>query len=330
MSNNQQHIDDLIARVLINEADEQQRAQLNNWISQSSANKVYFNELKKVFELTGKFREARDFDSEMALKRVKEKINQQKKIGVFQMYKWRAVAAVFILTASALAYYYWNSPKNETVQLVAVQKVLKTHLPDSTEITLNTNSSVSFNVSDFQNEKRLTLTGEAFLKVRNSAEKKLTIQCEDVLITDIGTSFNVKAYQDSSLLIVSVMEGAVKLYTLNDEGILVKPGFEGVYDKHSGKFYLQPLRDKNLTAYHDRIIIFDNTTVGEAINLLQKLYNISVSVDNEAIMQCRFSATFNNESIDTVMDILSETLNLKLIKNDKKYEILGEGCSNEI
>jgi ferric-dicitrate binding protein FerR (iron transport regulator) len=192
------------------------------------------------------------------------------------------------------------------------------------------NSSIAYDKAVFRNEKELTLSGEAFFDVRKDQSKKLTIRCGDILIKDIGTKFNVKAYADSLLLIVSVKEGSVKLYSLNQEGVIINAGFEGVYDKRSGAFYVQPLRNKNIAAYHDRILIFENTSVAEAIGLLEKLYGISVRIDNEAIKKCRFSATFNNESIDTILDILSETLNLRLSKSNKKYEISGEGCYNEI
>ncbi|MBK7649659.1 MAG: hypothetical protein IPJ20_01420 [Flammeovirgaceae bacterium] len=52
MNNEQNHIDDLISRYLVGEATPEEQEQLNAWIASSVENDLYYQKLKRAFELS--------------------------------------------------------------------------------------------------------------------------------------------------------------------------------------------------------------------------------------------------------------------------------------
>lgn len=324
MQQHKDYIDQLIALVLLQEANAEQQEELKLWQKQSPENEQYVQEAEKLFRIIS-VNEQPSFNREIAWEKVRAQIAGESKY-IVPIYIKYAAAAVLVILCSVMAYRFWFDNERKPVQIVAIDSVKSTWLPDSTLLTLQPNSSIVYDKNDFENEKRIILSGEAFFDINKHDKKKLTVQCQDIFIQDIGTRFNVKAYHDSTLLIVSVTSGRVHLFRVNEEGVQIEAGEEGVYNKKNGQFSKRKLSEPNIAAYHDRILIFDNTSLRDALQLLEKLYNTAIKLDKESIGNCRFSATFNNEKLETILEVLAETLSLSVEQKNSEFLLKGEGC----
>jgi len=49
-------------------------------------------------------------------------------------------------------------------------------------------------------------------------------------------------------------------------------------------------------------------------------------VSNENINNCHLTATFDNDSIEKIVNLIAEILNLTVKRNDRVFMLEGEGC----
>src|SRR5690606_39750223 len=114
------------------------------------------------------------------------------------------------------------------------------------------------------------------------------------LFRSIGTSFNVKAHPDSATVVVSVIGGIVRFYTAADEGVELRAGQKGVYDRRSKTFSSDRL-EQNEFAYKTRVFVFNNQTLQQVVNSLNAVYRRTIRVDR-SIERCRLTVSFEDES----------------------------------
>ena len=259
--------------------------------------------------------------------------------------KWYAYAAMIIggLFIGFLVYLTTNkndhqlfAQKNE----VATRKGSKSKiiLPDSTVVWLNADSRISY-PDNFRGEKReVQLTGEAFFEVTKDANRPFIIHTNTIDIKVIGTVFNVRSYPEEATTETSLLTGEVEVTVLNqDKKVILKPNeklivpneIAGVI-KDSVQFKRRPSRkleqslltvDKihfneedsiySETCWIDNKLRFDGEQLDRLTSKIERWYNVEVIINNEKLKATRFTATFENESLNEVMEALSYSYSFK-------------------
>ena len=92
-------------------------------------------------------------------------------------------------------------------------------LPDGSRVWLNAASSIHYPLSFTKDERVVEITGEAYFEVVHNVKKPFRVKAGNQIIEDIGTSFNVNAYQDEQGIKTTLITGAIKV-----QDILLKPG----------------------------------------------------------------------------------------------------------
>ncbi|MEI9959541.1 MAG: FecR domain-containing protein [Ferruginibacter sp.] len=85
------------------------------------------------------------------------------------------------------------------------------------------------------NERSVSITGEAYFEVTHNAAMPFKVRNGKTEITDLGTEFNVNAYDNEADLKVTLLQGIVKVNNAaleNDKGVVVmKPGNRRKYHR---------------------------------------------------------------------------------------------------
>ncbi len=102
-------------------------------------------------------------------------------------------------------------------------KVIDMTLADGSRVWLNAGSSITYPVSFVSNERKVTMTGEAYLEVAHNSAMPFTVSKGDVYVQVLGTKFNVNAYDDENDIKVTLLEGSVKVLNGNSSNV-IKPG----------------------------------------------------------------------------------------------------------
>ncbi|UII74984.1 FecR family protein [Flagellimonas sp. HMM57] len=132
---------------------------------------------------------APEFDIEKSLMELQnERIGDAPKVITLNPFrKFLRVAAVIavLLTGS---YFFVNSlDETITTQLAERSELV---LPDSSQITLNADSQISYSEKKWDEKRNVKLKGEAFFKVAKG--KKFTVSTEYGIVSVLGTLFNVE------------------------------------------------------------------------------------------------------------------------------------------
>jgi ferric-dicitrate binding protein FerR (iron transport regulator) len=82
-------------------------------------------------------------------------------------------------------------------------------LPEGSKIWLNADSKLSYPVAFNDKTREVYLRGEAFFDIRKNPDKPFIIHLANGTIHVLGTSFNVRAYDDEDKIETSVSTGKV-------------------------------------------------------------------------------------------------------------------------
>ncbi|PKV50266.1 FecR family protein [Aquimarina sp. MAR_2010_214] len=238
------------------------------------------------------------FDVTEAWTVLDEKLNKEsqpkvRKLNTFSIKNWRIAASFAVLIGLSISMLWFLDP-NITMQ--TSQSVKTIVLPDGSKVTLNKNSELSY-PKKFDDSKRvLSLTGEAFFEVTPDANKPFEVSANNVLVTVLGTSFNVRSKDDNYTEVV-VETGKVSVDTKTDgtQKIILTPGEKGIYkNSQLGK---ENNKDKNFIAWKTGIFVFENEPLNKIIIRLAEFYDASVVVEGN-VSQCFASVVFENQTLN--------------------------------
>jgi ferric-dicitrate binding protein FerR (iron transport regulator) len=335
----QKHIDLIITRYLSGEATAQEALWLDDWRAQSADNERYFAQYLFINDKTLEARPVKKFDTDKAWKNLHSKMQQlpepqtkkQSRIIPLNKALFIRIAAVLLLLigiASVFSYYQSYSLKQSLpIAFVSTDSVKNLTLADNSTVFLNKNSKITYSKNFGKKDRRVKLEGEAFFDVQHSEEKPFTVETQGTYIQDIGTAFNIKAKVESNLVEVYVENGEVKFFTQANEGILLTRGEKGVYNKLTGSFSKIAAANANAIAYKTRRFVFDNTPMSEVIETLSIAYNVDIQLKRPELAQCRINVSFDNEDINAILTVISETIDGQFEETANGYLIDGKRCA---
>jgi len=221
----------LIVKHFTNEISTEEEKELNEWVSTSEDNKEHFNQAESIIRLSEKSFETYSPDTANEWKKLKAKIEggatQNKVIPLFKKHWWKVAASILIILGAG---YLFNLDTRTLVNIVALDSSKVFTLPDNSKIHLNKNSTLSYPENFAGLERNITLIGEAFFKVERDTSKPFVISAGNTQTKVLGTSFNLKAYEDDDEVELVVASGKVEFSTDDEKMILLKND-KVTYDK---------------------------------------------------------------------------------------------------
>ncbi|WP_281615778.1 FecR family protein [Flammeovirga sp. SubArs3] len=213
----------------------------------------------------------------------------------------RMAASVAVLLTVGFTLYFSLTGEADLKTFESGSVVALVELPDGTEVWLNKNSSITYPEEFASDSRQVTLKGDAFFDVHRNPQKPFSIITDKAKTTVLGTSFHLKENE------VEVVTGKVRFEDKNsgDYVVLVKDekgilSTEGVnkltYDSHDAL----SLRQSNL--------VFQGNTLKEVTEVLSKAYGVDIVIENQNLEARKFTGTFNNKSIETVIEQVTEVI----------------------
>jgi transmembrane sensor len=325
------HIDPLIARCLANEAAPDDLRLLNEWMMQDEENKRYVEQVRWLHDKAASSCRYEKVDTAKAWAKVKVQtvqpatspVRTKRRSFALMQSSWIRVAAVFVLVLgfSSLGYHLWTTPNGVVAHynIASADASVNKTIGDNVQVCLNRKTTITVTENRKTKTKELQLSGEAFIEVKHKTEETLVVKAGETQIKDIGTSFNVKACAGSPTIEVFVQTGEVIFYTANQAGIKLFKGETGVFDKQTKVFRKYAIDSPNINAYKTHRLVFVDTPLSDAVKEINAVYPDAIAIDNQEIENNAITVTFDNERIDAIASVLSETLGLRLSKSGKKY-----------
>ncbi|MES2425325.1 MAG: FecR domain-containing protein [Bacteroidota bacterium] len=149
-------------------------------------------------------------------------------------------------------------------------------LSDGTKIWLNAGSTIKYPSQFSGNERKVSLTGEAYFEVAKNKGKPFRVVCQDQTIEVLGTHFNIKTYSDKSTVKTSLLEGSVKVNHRSEE-LVLKPGQQSSLDPQTGLLKKQVMADADAAlAWKNGEFNFDSADIQSIMSEFSRWYNVEV------------------------------------------------------
>ena len=335
MENNYENIDELIGKYLSGEAIAREVAFIETWMNENDGNRKYFEQVQTIFRKAGEVKDYQHYDTDAAWRKLKSSLKNgvAKQVilpppatNTYPLFLRIAASIVVIFGVGFFAYRMLREGAAPVV-VVATQEIVTDTLPDGSDVVLNKQTQLAYSFDKKKKVHSVKLKGEAYFNIHHDETKTFIIDVDGVLIKDIGTSFNVKAYPESNTVEVVVESGEVMFYTDNDSGVYLRAKGKGVYDKTTKTFTIdQP--EANVLAYKTRFFSFDNTDLVTVVESLNGVYDKKI-VLSDSLKNCHLTVSFNNETQAEIIAIIAETLGLKVKESGGKIMLEGPGCEQE-
>ncbi|MEO6317073.1 MAG: FecR domain-containing protein [Chitinophagaceae bacterium] len=184
-------------------------------------------------------------------------------------------------------------------------KQYQLQLSDGSKIWLNAASSVTFPTAFTGNERKISITGEAYFEIAHDAKKPFTVSTNGIEIQVLGTSFNVNAYDDEDNTSTTLLEGSVKIINQHTT-VLLAPGQQAQLN-HSGKIKLVNDADvQEAVAWKDGLFVMKKAGIASIMRQIARWYDVQVSY-SDGIPAGRISGdiprTMNLSKVLEVMEL---------------------------
>jgi transmembrane sensor len=301
---------------MLGEATEEERQLIEVWMNSSNTNKKQFEDFKTIWEESKRLAAVSTVEEDEAWKRFKSRINQPKQTAVVRTMRptnWWRIAALFIIIIGA-GYFGYKLLSKKPVQNIVVashQTTLTDTLPDGSIVTLNKNSSLHY-PSKFKDATRsIALKGEAFFDVTPNKQKPFIIHVNDVTIKVVGTSFNVRSVHGITEVIVET--GVVEVSRRNNT-VELKPKEKIKISPQDSSMIKDKEEEKLYNYYRSKEFVCDGTPLWKLVEVLNEAYDTTIVIENPKLRSSPLTTTFDNESLDRILEIISATFDIKIIK----------------
>ena len=228
-----------------------------------------------------------------------------------------AVVMVFLLVGFTMKQYHttimnWLDPVEYIRVQTARTEIKEISLPDGSTVWLNAGSTFEYPESFRGNNREVKLPdGEAFFSVQHDTGKPFIVWSSGVKTQVLGTTFNVRSYDNLENIQVTVASGkvAVKKITQGTEvqgETLLEANDQASIGKQTGVISKSKVNAREATGWREGKLFFNNERFADVASILANRYDIQIIFADPAIKDYRFSAAFEaTDDLHVVFDALS-------------------------
>ncbi len=162
-------------------------------------------------------------------------------------------------------------------------------LADGSQVWLNAGSSLTYPETFATDKREVFLTGEAYFEIKPSKKSPFIVHAGEMHLQVLGTSFNIKAYQDEQTITTTVITGKVKQFYPNiQQHILLTPSLQSTYNRVSGKYKTLIVNTSEILAWREGKIIANNERLEDIFKQLARWYDFDVVYTSPELKEIRF------------------------------------------
>ncbi|MFW6289858.1 MAG: FecR family protein [Mariniphaga sp.] len=223
---------------------------------------------------------------------------------------WYITAAASVAAAAAILIGFWLFTATHTIQ-PENGTAYALRLPDNSRVVLHDGSSLSYR-KHFWN-RNVSLSGEAYFEVEKGEGFRVKTNQGEVEV--LGTRFLVQGNEKQ--FVVHCYEGKVKT-SYNEDSWILEPGtrFTGD-DESAGKETVE--KENGYPGFATFTESFKNAPVNEVLQEVERFFEVDIELKGNSGKH--FTGSIHTGSLENVLQIVCEPLNLKYAFRDK-YRII--------
>jgi hypothetical protein len=189
-------------------------------------------------------------------------------------------------------------------------------LSDGTKMWINSESEVKY-PKQFVGKIRHVeiITGEVYFEVAHNAEHPFLVKSKKGIVNVLGTSFNVRAYDDEINNVTTLVDGSVSIRHRFDENSTKKlvPGEQASIKSVNHRIKVDQVKTSYYTAWKDNRFEFNKEPLDYIMKNISRWYNVDISFNDNEIKKFLFSARLDKyENIEKLLEKIELTKKVKI------------------
>lgn len=190
-------------------------------------------------------------------------------------------------------------------------------LEDGTKVVLYPESELRFPQHFSKSGRQVALSGEAFFDVTKDPSRPFSVKTREASVTVLGTSFNIRAYENEATNETVLVTGKVLLNSTE-----LFPNQMAVVDKSNGHINIEAI---DASAYRDRasgLFVFENRSLAEIMREFGLWYGFEYSFESELLQSKKFRLKLPRaDNFNELMKLMEKTEELRFTVEDKVIKI---------
>ncbi len=194
-------------------------------------------------------------------------------------------------------------------------------LPDGTQVTLNAESRLSYNLSNFNSdERRVTFDGEGYFCVAKNPSSPFSISAKGLKVSVLGTSFNLRARSADNTAELFLEEGRVRFQSLKTgQSVILSPNQKAILDQIHGSVTIEESSyTTDASAWRRGELVFRNVPFAEVLEEIEEVYHVSIVIETESMdyQDDLFTGVLSRTNINEVLEVIEHSYHLKVTLKD--------------
>lgn len=311
---------ELLLKYIAGDATDLEKVLITDWLESDPENMKEFLALRKLHDIAIWHTSP---VTETEQRNAKNVQFQSWRKPYFEILKYVAIFVIaiaishFLLSESSQI----NSIKNQSLYVPAGQRAEIT-LEDGTKVWINANTTLTFPNHFSGPTREVSIDGEGFFDVAKNELKPFIVKTENYHIKVWGTKFDLMAYSGRNNFETSLFEGSVEILKANNsKGILIKPDERVFLEK--GELLVAPIDDLNHQLWKEGILSFQDDSFSELIDKLQLYFDMKIEVQNDKILEYRFTGKFRmKDGVEHILKVLQVRNRFSYVVDEQTNTIL--------
>lgn len=260
--------------------------------------------------------------------------------------RWAASIATVCLSA-VFAYHYFNKEQDSiTLSGLTTQKdwIVKRNttsvvqpilLPDGSQIRMQPQAIVGYPLTFNEDERLIHFSGDAFFDIKRDEAKPFKVITGNITTRVLGTSFNIKVNDQSSVVQVDVRTGKVSVYEhattdgKTSDGVILTPNQKVTYYERENKWVTELVKDPlpvATDAQSTPSLVFKDELIEDVLKDVADIYCIEIIVSNEGVYNCTFTGDVSHMELYDMLQVVCKSVQATYEVRGTRILINGDGC----
>lgn len=190
-------------------------------------------------------------------------------------------------------------------------------LADGTIAILDAASSIRYPVAFKGNERSVQVTGQVYFEVVHDERKPFKVSVKGQVVEDLGTIFNINAYDDEPVIKTTLVEGSIGLRT-SSRYVILKPGQQAVNSAGSPVTKVVDVDVEEALAWKNDNFLFNNEPLESVMRKISRWYDVDIQYQKGFNLKESYLGSLTRYSN------VSQVLKVLEITGEVRFEIAGK------
>ncbi|MCM1052042.1 MAG: FecR domain-containing protein [Paenibacillus sp.] len=197
-------------------------------------------------------------------------------------------------------------------------------LEDSTEVWLNSESTLSYPEVFSPTERRVRVTGEAYFAVKHDSKRPFYVETDEQTVRVYGTTFNVRAYADDPCVYTTLEQGSISITRtdIHSGEVMLSPGHQALLNREDNKLNMRQVDPAIITGWRNGRFVFEEQPLSSIMRDLSRWYDFRYEFATPEVADIIFMGSIPRYAdFATAISIIEKSGGLRFTTRDDKVII---------